>query len=81
MMDVMVGALRGLGYSIAPMIVSLLGACAFRLLWIATIFQVERFHTIETVYFSYPVSWALTFTAHLVTFVIVRRKLGGRKNG
>ena len=78
MMDVMVGALRGLGYSIAPMIVSLLGACAFRLLWIATVFQIDRFHTIETVYFSYPVSWLLTFTAHLVTFLVVRKKLKKR---
>jgi len=78
MMDVMVGALRGLGYSIAPMIVSLLGACAFRLLWIATVFQVERFHFIETVYISYPISWTLTFLAHVVTFLIVRNKLKKR---
>ena len=78
MMDVMVGALRGLGYSIAPMIVSLLGACAFRLLWIATIFQIDRFHTIETVYISYPISWTLTFLAHVITFLIVRRWLKKR---
>ncbi len=75
MMDVMVGALRGLGYSVAPMIVSLLGACAFRLLWIATIFRIEEFHTIETVYISYPISWSLTFLAHLVTFIFVRHRL------
>jgi len=78
MMDVMVGALRGLGYSIAPMIVSLLGACAFRLVWIATVFQIDRFHTIETVYTSYPISWTLTFLAHVVTFLIVRYRLKKR---
>ena len=78
MMDVMVGALRGLGYSIAPMIVSLLGACAFRLLWIATVFQIDRFHVIETVYISYPISWTLTFLAHVVTFIIVRKRLKKR---
>ena len=78
MMDVMVGALRGLGYSIAPMIVSLLGACAFRLLWIATVFQIDRFHTIKTVYVSYPISWTVTFLAHVITFVIVRKKLKKR---
>ncbi len=78
MMDVMVGALRGLGYSIAPMIVSLLGACAFRLVWIATIFQIDRFHTIETVYTSYPISWLVTFLAHVVTFIIVRKRLKKR---
>lgn len=78
LMDVMVGALRGIGYSVAPMIVSLLGACAFRLFWIATVFQIDRFHTIETVYFSYPVSWILTFSAHVVTFVILRNRLKKR---
>ena len=75
MMDTMVGALRGLGYSIMPMIVLLLGACAFRLVWLATIFQMDRFHTIEMVYISYPVSWTLTFTTHLICFIIVRKKL------
>ena len=75
MMDVMVGVLRGLGYSIAPMVVSLLGVCAFRLLWISTVFQMEQFNTIETVYISYPISWSMTFLAHLVTFLIVRKRL------
>ena len=78
MMDVMVGALRGLGYSIAPMIVSLLGACAFRLVWVSTIFQIERFHVIETIYLSYPISWTLTFLAHVVTFLVVRNRLKKR---
>ncbi len=78
MMDVMVGALRGIGYSVAPMIMSLLGACAFRLLWISTVFQVEEFHTIRTVYLSYPVSWIITFLAHAITFVIVRTRLKRR---
>ena len=76
MMDVMVGSLRGMGSSVVPMIVSLLGACVFRLIWLATIFQVEQFHVIETIYISYPVSWALTFAAHLITFAIVRYRRG-----
>lgn len=74
MMDVMVGSLRGIGYSILPMIVSLLGACGLRLLWIATVFQIDRFHTIQTVYFSYPMSWLLTFVAHVICFCIVFKK-------
>ena len=65
MMDVMVGSLRGLGYSIMPMIVSLLGACVLRLIWIATIFQLPQFHTPETIYWSYPFSWIITFLAHV----------------
>lgn len=75
LMDVMVGSLRGLGYAVMPMIVSLIGACGLRLIWLATIFQLEPFHTIEMVYITYPVSWILTFCAHLVCYVIVRRKL------
>lgn len=75
LMDVMVGVLRGIGYSVMPMIVSLLGACGIRLLWLATVFQVERFHTIEVVYMSYPISWIITFLAHFVCFLIVRRRV------
>ncbi len=83
MMDVMVGVLRGLGYSFVPMIVSLIGACAFRLVWIATIFQVDKYHDIETIYISYPISWAITFVAHVICFVVIRKKLEykWRKNG
>ena len=75
MMDSMVGALRGLGYSIMPMIVSLLGACAFRMAWIFIFFQIEKFHTIETVYVAYPISWALTRSVHVICYLIVSRKL------
>ncbi len=75
MMDVMVGALRGLGYAVMPMVVSLVGACGLRLLWIFTFFRMEPFHTVESLYLTYPVSWFITFATHVVCFVIVRRKL------
>ncbi len=75
MMDTMVGALRGLGYSVMPMIVSLLGACAFRIAWISVLFMSEQLHTIETVYVAYPVSWGLTFAVHVLCFLVVRKKL------
>ena len=75
MMDVMVGVLRGLGYSFVPMIVSLIGACALRLVWIATVFQIDKFHNIETIYISYPISWSITFIAHLISFIIIRKIL------
>lgn len=74
MMDMMVGALRGLGYSVMPMIVSLLGACAFRMAWIFIFFQIEQFHTIETVYIAYPISWTLTFSVHMLCYFWVRKK-------
>lgn len=75
MMDVMAGVLRGMGHSITPMIVSLVGVCALRVVWIATIFQVPEFHTIEMLYYAYPISWAITLGAHTLYFLIVRTKL------
>lgn len=75
MMDTMVGSLRGMGYSVVPMVFSLLGACATRLIWLATIFHIDEFHRIETVYIIYPISWALTAVAHIITYIIVRKKL------
>ncbi|MBR4026614.1 MAG: MATE family efflux transporter [Lachnospiraceae bacterium] len=75
MMDIMVGCLRGLGYSVMPMIVSLLGVCMFRIVWIAILFKTEQFHTIDTIYYTYPISWILTFSVHVICFLIVRNKL------
>lgn len=74
-MDVLVGILRGLGKSITPMIVSLMGACVFRLVWVYTIFQIEQFHTIETIYLSYAISWILTAATHTTVLIILRRQL------
>lgn len=74
-MEVLVGSIRGMGYVIAPMFVSLIGACALRLVFIATLFQTEQFHTLDMLYATYPVSWIVTISAHVVTFVIVRAKM------
>lgn len=74
-MEVLVGSLRGMGYSVTPMIVSLLGACGLRLVWLATVFQIEQYHTPDTVYLSYPVSWVITVAAHVVCFFICRHRL------
>ena len=72
-MDTMVGSIRGIGYSVLPMLVSLTGACLFRIIWIFTIFQWS--HTLLTLYLSYPASWVLTATAHIVCFFLIRKKL------
>ena len=80
MMDVMVGSLRGLGYSVMPMIVSLIGACGLRLLWIFTFFRMEQFHTVTSLYLTYTWSWIITFSAHVICWIIVRRKLGRQWN-
>ncbi len=71
-MDVLAGTIRGLGYSVLPMLVSLTGACLLRIVWLMTIFQWER--TQLCLYISYPVSWALTAGVHLVCYFTVRKK-------
>lgn len=71
-MDVLVGSLRGMGYSIAPMFVSLTGACLFRVIWIFTIFH--SVHSLEVLYLSYPISWVLTAGAHLICYLILRKR-------
>lgn len=72
-MDCMVGSLRGLGYSIIPMFVSLTGACGFRVVWVFTVFA--AYHSLDVLYLSYPVSWAITAAAHMITFRKIRRKI------
>ncbi len=79
-MDVMVGMMRGLGYSVVPMIVSLAGACGLRILWIATVFQTEQYHSVFTVYISYPITWTVTLLVHIICFIIVWRKLKKRES-
>lgn len=74
-MDVMVGALRGMGYSITPMMVSLFGVCGLRVVWLLTLFKMPAFHTVDMLFWTYPLTWFVTVCAHLVTFFIARRRL------
>jgi len=68
-MDILTGGLRGLGHSTEPMIVSLLGACVTRLIWVATYFQAHK--TESVLFFSYPGSWLLTVIVHSICLIIV----------
>lgn len=77
-MDSLTGGLRGLGNSTLPMIVSLLGACATRLIWIATYFQIH--HTQNVLFFSYPGSWFLTLTVHSICLTIIYKKWVQKKS-
>ena len=71
LMDVSTGALRGLGASVVPMIISVLGVCGLRIFWIYTVFQV--YHTPECLFFSYTVSWIVTFLFQIAAFFLVCR--------
>ena len=72
-MDITTGSIRGMGKSFVPMIISLIGACGLRVVWVFTVFKV--WNTQQSLYLSYPISWALTFAALFIYAVVVRRNL------
>lgn len=71
-MEVIVGGLRGLGVAIRPMIISLVGSCLLRIVWIATVFQVSK--NLPTLFISYPISWLITTLAQIVCLVYVYKR-------
>lgn len=81
-MDVMTGTIRGIGVSFTPMVITVLGVCAFRVVWIYTVFASPAYHTLPILYVSYPISWIVTFAAELAAFLIInarRKKRLGRE--
>lgn len=74
LMDVSTGALRGLGSSLEPMIISVLGVCGLRILWIYTVFRLPGLHTPVCLFLSYALSWGVTFLAELVVLRRVYRR-------
>jgi len=72
MMDALVGLLRGMGSSVTPMVVSIVGVCVLRILWILFVFPLAP--TLNTLYLSYPVSWMVTLIAHSCSYFYVKRK-------
>lgn len=74
LMDVSTGALRGLGASLTPMIISILGVCGIRIVWIYTIFQIPQYHAPKSLYMSYIVSWLVTFAAQMLAYRIIYKR-------
>ena len=75
-MEIFIGSLRGMGYALIPMIISLVGACGLRILWLQTVFKLERFnHDIRMVYIIYPISWIITTIALIIVYIYARKKL------
>ncbi len=72
-MDVSTSALRGLKYSTLPMIVSLMGACGLRILWVYTVFK--HFGTLESLYISYPISWFSVLFVNLILYYFMSKKV------
>lgn len=78
LMDVTTGLIRGIGYSVLPMIITIAGVCGLRIVWIYTIFRIPKYHTLQNLYLSYTISWAVTFFTELIVFLILLRKLKKR---
>lgn len=72
MMDVTVGVLRGLGSSLLPTVISVIGSCGLRTFWIFTVFEAHR--TPDVLYLSFPLAWLVTFLALLAAYCFVRKK-------
>lgn len=76
-METACGMVRGLGQTWLPMIISAVGACALRLIWLWTVFPLEP--TLDCLYFSYPVSWIITTAAHMLCYVLTLKSLKKRR--
>ena len=74
-MDTMSNIIRGIGHSLLPMVVCIVGVCVFRIVWLSTLFQTPAFHTEFIIFVSYPISWIITFIAHCICFAKVFKKV------
>ena len=74
-MEVLSGLMRGMGKPVIPMIVSILGSCVLRVVWIVTICNILFPGRIELLYLAYPVTWIITSAAHLVCCVSTYKHL------
>lgn len=72
LMNLLANVIRGLGYPIRPTIITLFFACAFRIIWCATIFS--WFPNVQTLYAVYPVSWGLAVLCSAIVYLTVRKK-------
>ena len=79
LMDLFPGALRGMGYSTVPMILSIIGTVGMRILWIYGLFPTHR--SLGFLFISYPASWIATIVMQVICFWFVRRKIHREKDG
>lgn len=72
LMDLFPGAMRGMGYSLAPMIISIIGTVGLRIVWIFWVFPNNR--SLDVLFISYPASWIFTILMQVICFWFVRKK-------
>lgn len=75
-MDLFPGALRGMGYSAVPMVLSVIGTVGTRVVWIFGIFPYHR--SLAILFISYPASWIITIVLQVICFYFVRRRVHRR---
>lgn len=76
LMDVTASALRGINYQILPTIITSVGICGTRLIFIYAMFnKFKQFQNISAISWSYPVSWVITLAIHLICFIVLFKKL------
>lgn len=80
LMDVATGLIRGLGSSLLPMIITVIGVCGMRICWIYSVFRIPKYHTLQSLYISYTISWSLTFFAEIIVFTILYSKVTGTQH-
>jgi len=78
LMEVLTGLMRGMGNSTVPMIISMIGACGIRLLWIFIIFPIPQFNNLFWLFMSYPISWGLTVIAQFIAYKIIFKQVERR---
>ena len=74
LMHVTSQVISGMGHTLITTVITLIGVCGFRLLWIATIFQIDKFHSPQSIYLSYPITWCISFVVQAIVFVIYYKK-------
>lgn len=71
-METITGTIRGMGSSITTMVISVIGVCAIRIVWIYTVFA--AIPTPQCLFLSYPVTWVVTIIAEIVAFAVIYKK-------
>ncbi len=79
-MDTTTGSMRGIGSSVIPMVITVVGVCVMRIVWIYTVFALPQYHTFSGLFISYPISWLLTFAALFISFTVVMRRKEKKAN-
>lgn len=76
--EILSGAMRGHGQSLIPAIVSLVGICGVRIIWVYTVFPFSK--TFATIMAAYPLSWAITALVLVISYFMMMRKIEPKRN-